>query len=127
MDVASCGHCGGQRFGVRRVVLADDRVRGYACPARRTAEEGLDTGAVPFVPPQNIYDLAVLIDGAREVAFVFAAAAEHCIHVPLSPPSSPVAVDGLGQLRAEGVHPIDPSARGEVNVTLRQELHDGDG
>jgi hypothetical protein len=102
-------------------------VRGYACPAQRTAEEGLDTGAVPFVPPQNIDDLAVLIDGAREGAFVFAAAAEHCIHVPLPPPPSPVAVDCRGQLRAEGLHPIEPGARGEVNVTLRQELHDGDG
>jgi hypothetical protein len=125
--VASSGNCGSQRFGVRLVVIADDRVRGYACPAQRTAEEGFGTGAVPFVLPQNIDDLAVQIDGAREVAFVFAAAAEHFIHVPLPSPPSPVAVDCLGQLRAEGLHPIEHRARGDVHVTLRQALHDVDG
>ena len=92
-------------------MVANGEVRGHAGSLESATEEGFRTGAVPLVPQQKIYDLAVLIDGAREVAFLFAAEAEHFIHVPPPSPPSPVTRDCLGQRRAEGLYQIEPSAR----------------
>ena len=92
-------------------MVADARVRGPAGSTQGATEEGFRTGAVPLVPQQNIYDLAVLSDGALEVAFLFAAEAEHFIHVPPPSQPSPVTMDCLGQRRAEGLYPIEHSAR----------------
>src|SRR5262249_18159493 len=111
--------CGGHCFDVGPVVIADYGVRTYPCPTQGMTEEGYGTGAVPLVPQQNIYDLPVLIDGAIEVAFLFTAEAEDLIHVPPPSPPSPVARDSLGQLRAEGLHPIEHCARRDIDVTLR--------
>ena len=99
-------------------MIADDRVRGYACPAQCTAEEGLGTGAVPFVPQENIDASPVLIDGAIQVPFLSATAAEHLIHVPPPSQPSPVAMDGLGQLRAEGLYPVEYRTGRDNDVAL---------
>jgi len=86
-------------------------VRAHPCLTQGTTEEGYGTGAVPLIPQQHSYALPVLIAGTIEVAFVLAAAAEHFIPVPPPSPPSPVALNGLGQLRAEGLYPIEYRAR----------------
>jgi hypothetical protein len=98
-DVTSGWHCGSHCFDVRPVVIADYGTRTVPCPTQSSAEEGDGTGAVPFVPQQNVDDLSVLIDGAIQVAFLSAAEAKDFIHVPPPSHSPPVALKGLGQLR----------------------------
>ena len=110
-DVPSGWHCGGHCFDVRPVVIADYGMRTPSCPTQSSAEEGDGTGAVPFVPHQNVAALPVLIDGAIQVALLSAAAAEPFISIPPPSHSSPVVRERLGQLRSEGLHPIEDRAR----------------
>ena len=92
-------------------MIADYGVRAHPCPTQGMTKEGYGTGAVPLITQQNSYDLPVLIDGTIKVAFVFAAAAEHFIPVPAPSLPSPVALNGLGQLWAEGLYPVEYRAR----------------
>ncbi len=105
-------------------MVADDSVRGHACTTQGTTEESFRTGTVSFIAQQHIDDLAVLINRTIEVAFLFAAEAKHFIHVPSPSPPSPVALDCLGQLRAEDLHPMERRTRRDIDVALRQQLHD---
>jgi hypothetical protein len=93
--VASCGNCGGQRFGVRLVVIADNRVGSHACLTQCPAEEGLCTGAISFVPQQNVNYLPMVINCTIQVAFLLAPEAEYLIHVPPPSQPSPVAAECL--------------------------------
>lgn len=109
--MASEGNGAGHGFDVRPVVVADNCVRGHTASTQGATEEGCSIGAVPLVLQQNIYDSPMLIDGAIEVAFVFAAEAEYFIHVP--PPAHPSAViaENRGQLRSKGLHLMEHGAR----------------
>jgi hypothetical protein len=118
-DVAGKGNDAGHRFEVRLVMVADDSVRSHAGTTQGTTEESFCTGAVSLIAQQNIDELAVLINLTIEVAFLFAAKAKHFIHVPSPSPPSPVALDCFGQLRAEGLHPIEYRTRRDIDMALR--------
>jgi len=64
------------------VIVSDDSVTGHAGTTQGATEASFCAGAVSFVAQQNVDELAMLINRAREGAFLFAAEAEHVIHVP---------------------------------------------
>lgn len=103
-------------------MVADDRVRGPVEATHCAPEAGFRTGAVPLLSEQHINDLPLLVNGTIEGALLSTAEAAHGIHIP--PPPSPIAIDCLSQLRAEGLHPIQPRARRDIEVALRQQLYD---
>jgi hypothetical protein len=110
-------------FDVWLVVIADYSVRSYPCPTQCAAEEGFRTSAVPFVPQQNVHDLAMLINRTVEIAFLFTAEAEDLVHIPLPPQPSPMAMTRLSQLRPEGLPPVEYRTRRDIEMPLGQQLH----
>jgi hypothetical protein len=69
----------------------------------------------------------MLVDGVIEVAFLFAPEAKDLVHIPPPPQLSPMAMTRLSQLRPKGLHSVEHCAFRDINVPLRQELHDMGG
>lgn len=66
----------------------------------------------------------MLVYGTIEVAFLSAPEAENLIHVPPPFQSSPIGREGLGQWRAEGLYPMEHGACRDIDMALREQLHD---
>ena len=109
-EVASPGNGVSHRFDIRLMMVADDRMRGPVNSTQGATEEGFRAGATPFLPWQNIDDLPLLIHCTIEVALLSAAEAEHFLAVPSPAHSSSVVREGRGELRAEGLDPVEHRA-----------------
>ena len=105
-------------------MIAHDGVRARPCSTQCLAEEGFRTSAVPFVPQQNVHDLAMLINRTVEIAFLFTAEAEDLVHIPLPPQPSPMATTRLSQLRPEGLHPVEYRTCGDIDRSFGEEFND---
>jgi|SRR5215813_13136198 len=81
-DVANVGGDAGHCFGIWLVIVAHDRVRAGPRSPQGATKEGSRSGAVPFVPQQNVEDLPMLIHRPGPIVLLSAAKDKHLLDVP---------------------------------------------